>query len=95
MAGVVVSVWVGLVWIGFGRVADKPAHAAARCLYMKGLRSVRGQPKPKGGDDVSLCWVGLVDWFGLGWFGLVWVELVWTGLGWRKSQRTRRRGAFA
>ncbi len=43
--------WVGLEWFG---VADKPAHAAARCLYMKGLRSVRGKPKPKGGDDVSL-----------------------------------------
>ncbi len=27
-------------------------------------RSVRGKPKPKGGDDVSLGWVGLVDWLG-------------------------------
>ncbi len=48
--------WVGLAWCG---VADKPAHAAARCLYMKVLRSARGKSERKGGDDVSFCWVGL------------------------------------
>ncbi len=50
---------------------------AVERAYLRTQRSVRGKPGPQGGDDVSLGWVGLVDWFGLGWF-LVWV-FVWIG----------------
>ncbi len=70
-------------WFG---VADKPAHAAARCLYMMGLRSVlSGRAPRRGGVLISVgagsveTRVGWLRWFGFGLGGvrLGWVELVW------------------